>query len=62
MTPRAHHGGALDADRFRWLNAVRREAEALGVAWVYTDPSFHETWRPDPIARKALGLDGALGN
>jgi len=58
------HGGALDADRFRWLDAVRREAEALGAAWAYwryADPEGMSLTKPDGhqadlVALEALGL------
>ena len=62
MAANLNRGGALDADRFRWLNAVRHEAEALGIAWTYTPPSFDEDRRPDPIALVALGLVPGVGN
>ena len=62
MMANLKRGGALDADRFRWLNAVRHEAEALGIAWTYTPPSFDEDRRPDPIALVALGLVPGVGN
>jgi len=58
-------GGALDADRFRWLDAVRREAEALGAAWAYWEYSnphgmslmtADANRRPDIVVLEALGL------
>lgn len=58
-------GGALDADRLRWLSAVRREAEALGAPWAYWEYSnpngmslttYDKSRQADPIALKALGL------
>jgi hypothetical protein len=58
-------GGALDAHRFLWLDAVRREADALGAAWAYWEyanphgmslMSPDETRRPDRIGLIALGL------
>ncbi len=65
MAATDHRGGALDADRFRWLDAVRREAEALGAPWAYweysnphgmslttADASRH----PDAVVVEALGL------
>ena len=65
MAANDQRGGALDADRYRWLSAVRHEAESLGAAWAYWEYSnphgmsltaADETRRPDPIALKALGL------
>jgi len=44
-------GGALAADRFRWLDAVRREADARGVAWV-----LHSYADADSVAMDALGM------
>lgn len=55
-------GGALDADRVRWLEAVKHQAETLGITWVYTDLSLHTSWKPDRVARKALGLDAGSAN
>lgn len=58
-------GGALDADRFRWLDAVRREAEALGAPWSYWEYSNPHGMslttpdagrRPDAVVLEALGL------
>lgn len=58
-------GGALDAHRFFWLEAVRREAERLGAAWTYwaySNPygmslrSPDRARRPDGVALDALGL------
>jgi len=60
-----HRGGALDADRFRWLDAVRREAEALGAPWAYWEYSNPHgmslttpdaSRRPDAVVLEALGL------
>jgi endoglucanase len=60
-----HRGGALDADRYRWLSAVRREAEALGAPWAYWEYSnphgmslttADESRRPDIVVLEALGL------
>lgn len=45
-------GGALDADRLRWLRAVRHEAERYGIPWAFWEFSYF-----DPIAKVALGLD-----
>jgi hypothetical protein len=65
MPANPNRGGALDADRFRWLSAVRCEAEALGAAWTYSEHSNREGMsptsddklrRPDPLALRALGL------
>lgn len=65
MAASDRRGGALDGDRFRWLHAVRHEAEALGAAWAYWEYSNPHgmsltTWdksrRADAIALKALGL------
>jgi len=61
MPANQDRGGALDADRFRWLSAVRREAEDLGAAWTYSelpgrDISDDKHRRPDPAALRALGL------
>jgi endoglucanase len=65
MAESGWHGGALDAHRFLWLDAVRREADALGAAWAYWEyanphgmslMSPDETRRPDRIALIALGL------
>jgi hypothetical protein len=65
MAAKDDRGGALGPDRFRWLDAVRKEAEALGVAWAYWEYSNpygmslttpDKNRRPDPIALKALGL------
>jgi aryl-phospho-beta-D-glucosidase BglC (GH1 family) len=67
----AAHGnkpGAADSDRYRWLNAVRQEAEALGVAWAYWEysnpygmslTSADAERRPDPVVMEALGLEDA---
>ncbi len=68
-------GGALDADRFVWLDAVRRAAEGLGAAWCYWEYSnpygmslttADQSRRPDPVAVAALKLKtevtDALGN
>ena len=61
------HGGALDAHRFFWLDAVRREAGALGAAWAYWEYSSPDGMSltspdrdriPDRIALEALGLLG----
>jgi sugar phosphate isomerase/epimerase len=65
MAATDHRGGALDADRYRWLDAVRREAEALGAPWAYweysnphgmslTTPDAKR--RPDAVVLEALGL------
>jgi endoglucanase len=65
MAANDQRGGALDADRYRWLSAVRHEAEALGAAWAYWEYSnphgmslttADTSRRADPIALKALGL------
>ena len=69
------HGGALDTDRFVWLDAVRRAAEGLGAAWCYWEYSnpygmslttADQSRRPDPVAVAALKLKteitDALGN
>jgi len=65
MAANDQRGGALDADRYRWLSAVRHEAEALGAAWAYWEYSnphgmslttADRSRRVDPIAVKALGL------
>jgi endoglucanase len=65
MAANDRRGGALDADRYRWLSAVRHEAEALGAAWAYWEYSnphgmslttADRSRRVDPIALKALGL------
>lgn len=65
MAANDRRGGALDADRYRWLDAVRREAEALGAAWAYWEYSnphgmslttVDQSRRPDTVALKALGL------
>ena len=56
VTPTDDRGGALDADRFRWLAAVRREAEALGAAW-----SYWETPGADSVAAEALGMSQRAG-
>jgi endoglucanase len=67
MAANAWRGGALDAHRFFWLDAVRREAEALDAAWAYWEysnpygmslTSPDESRRPDRIALDALGLLG----
>ncbi len=58
----ASRGGALDADRFRWLNAVRREAEDLGAAWAYSPPFSDANEKPDRVALLALGLGSDAGN
>jgi hypothetical protein len=59
------HGGALDSDRFLWLDAVRRAAEGLGAAWCYWEYSNpygmslttpDENRSPDPVAMTALNL------
>ena len=59
------HGGARDADRFAWLDAVRRAAEGLGAAWCYWEYSnpygmslttADQSRRPDPVANAALRL------
>ena len=68
-------GGALDADRFVWLDAVRRAAEGLGAAWCYWEYSnpygmslttADQSRRPDPVAVAALRLKteitDAVGN
>lgn len=44
-------GGALAADRFRWLDAVRREADARGLAW-----ALQSYANADAIAMDALGM------
>ena len=62
MAANQNRGGALDADRFRWLSAVRLEAEALGAAWTYSPSSFDEDRHPDPIALTALGFAPGVGN
>jgi hypothetical protein len=68
--PHGKSGGASDADRYRWLNAVRKEAEALNVAWAYWEysnpygmslTSADDARRPDPVAVKALGLNADAG-
>jgi endoglucanase len=60
------HGGALDADRFLWLDAVRRAAEGLGSAWCYLEysnpygmslTSPDQNRSPDPVAVAALNLN-----
>ncbi|MGH6737161.1 MAG: glycoside hydrolase family 5 protein [Methyloceanibacter sp.] len=52
LAPNAERsGGALDADRFRWLDAVRREADALGVGWAYW-----EYTDADSVAMEAIGM------
>jgi endoglucanase len=51
VTPTEDRGGALDADRFRWLAAVRRAAETLGAAW-----SYWEAPGADSVAAEALGM------
>jgi len=62
MAANQNRGGALDADRFRWLNAVRREAEAFGAAWAYSNPNGMSLTtpdayrRPDAVVLEALGL------
>jgi endoglucanase len=65
MAESGWHGGALDAHRFLWLDAVRRETDAVGAAWAYWEyanphgmslVSPDETRRPDRIALIALGL------
>jgi endoglucanase len=65
MAAKDDGGGAFDADRFRWLDAVRKEADALGAAWAYweySNPSGMSLTSPDasrradPVALKALGL------
>ena len=65
MAAKDDRGGALDPDRLRWLEAVRKEAEALGAPWAYweySNPSGmsltspDKTRRADPVALKALGL------
>ena len=49
-------GGALTADRFRWLNAVRRMAEARGLAWtLQSEPGAGV----DPVAMEAIGISQA---
>lgn len=66
VTAAKEGGGALDADRFLWLDAVRRAAEGLGVAWCYweysnpygmslTSPDQNRS--PDPVAMAALNLN-----
>ena len=60
--PQDDRAGALDADRFRWLSAVRNEAEALGVAWAYSPPALDGSVYPDAVALVALGLGPDVGN
>ncbi len=53
-------GGALDADRFRWLSAVRQEANTHGIPWAYwsySDLMTPDKSRYDLIALDALGLN-----
>jgi endoglucanase len=59
------HGGALDSDRFLWLDAVRRAAEGLGASWCYWEYSNpygmslttpDQSRSPDPVAMTALNL------
>lgn len=65
MAATDHRGGALVADRYRWLDAVRSEAEALGAPWAYWEYSNPHGMslttadakrRPDVIVLEALGL------
>lgn len=65
MAETAWRGGALDAHRFLWLDAVRRETDALGAAWSYWEyanphgmslMSPDGLRQPDRIALIALGL------
>ena len=52
-------GGALDADRFRWLSAVRQEADRFGIPsayWSYSDLMTPDKSRYDLVALDALGL------
>jgi endoglucanase len=65
MAENGWRGGALDAHRFLWLDAVRREADSLGAAWAYWEyanphgmslMSPDEMRHPDRIALIALGL------
>ena len=60
-----NHGGALDVDRFAWLDAVRRATEGLGAAWSYWEYSNpygmslttpDKSRRVDPVASAALRL------
>ena len=44
-------GGALDSDRHRWLRAVSRQADALGIAW-----TFNSFGNVDPLTIDALGM------
>ena len=48
---RGGRAGALAADRFRWLDAVRRETDALGVPW-----TFRSHAEVDSVAIAALDL------
>jgi hypothetical protein len=68
MAAAPRRGGANDADRLRWLTAVRREAEKHAIAWAYweysnvhgmslTSPASRREF--DPIALQALGLSEA---
>jgi endoglucanase len=65
MAAAPRRGGADDADRLRWLTAVRREAEKHAIAWAYweysnvhgmslTSPASRREF--DPVALHALGL------
>jgi endoglucanase len=58
-------GGALDADRFRWLSAVREETEKFGIPWAYwsdTDLMSPDKSRYDLIALDALQLTEPFAN
>ncbi len=45
--------GALNSDRSRWLLAVRKAAEASGIAW-----AFWEYTDADSVAMDAMGFEG----
>jgi aryl-phospho-beta-D-glucosidase BglC (GH1 family) len=64
MAASASRGGAAEADRLRWLTAVRQQAEKHGIGWAYWEYSnIHGMSLTrgarrefDPIALQALGL------
>jgi endoglucanase len=66
MAATSFRGGAAEADRLRWLSAVRQQAEKHGIGWAYweysnihgmslTTPGARREF--DPVALQALGLN-----
>ena len=64
MAATSFRGGAAEADRLRWLSAVREQAENHGIGWAYWEYNnvhgMSLTSGPrrefDPIALQAFGL------